>query len=502
MKNSTSALTSFHSYQERDIASIFDLIQNKNNSNILYQLPTGGGKTVVFSEIARRFIEQYGKTVTILTHRKELCKQTSKTLKNLGVQNRIINSGSGNFKPDCKCYVAMVETLRNRVKAKKITTKEVGLLIIDEAHHNSFRKLLANFKNAFVIGVTATPFSSDISKPMNRNYDLLLTGESIGTLVDDGFLAKPKSFVYEVELNSLKTGIHGDYTVSSSNELYGAPAMLELLLKAYNENAKGKKTLIFNNGIAVSQQVAAVFKTAGIAIKHLDNKTSDEERKEILKWFRKTKDAVLTSVSILTTGFDEPTVQHVILNRATTSITLYHQMIGRGSRKLSTKKTFGITDLGNNIQRFGQWQEPVDWKFGFENPEAFAKQMSYQCTGNPSVQSHAISAELRAQFPNTLEMAFDIESAYQEAVDTDKKPKTVIQQSIRQQAKMCMDNAETLSQAVALAEALAPEIEWRVKQYVKCLDHASKSYKDWLIEDYQNRLKGLIIKLFPKIHVL
>ncbi|TDW51706.1 superfamily II DNA or RNA helicase [Flavobacterium sp. 270] len=500
MKNSTSALTSFHSYQERDIASIFDLIQNKDNSNILYQLPTGGGKTVVFSEIARRFIEQYGKTVTILTHRKELCKQTSKTLKNLGVQNRIINSGSGNFKPDCKCYVAMVETLRNRIKAKKITTKEVGLLIIDEAHHNSFRKLLANFKNAFVIGFTATPFSSDVSKPMNRNYDLLLTGESIGTLVDDGFLAKPKSFVYEVELNSLKTGIHGDYTVSSSNELYGAPAMLELLLKAYNENAKGKKTLIFNNGIAVSQQVEAVFKTAGIAIRHLDNKTSDEERKEILKWFRKTKDAVFTSVSILTTGFDEPTVQHVILNRATTSITLYHQMIGRGARKLSSKKTFGITDLGNNIQRFGEWQEPVDWKFGFENPEAFAKQMSYQCTGNSSVQSHAISAELRAQFPNTLEMAFDIESAYQEAIDTDKKPKTVIQQSIRQQAKMCMDNAETLSQAVALAEALAPEIEWRVKQYVKCLDHASKSYKDWLIEDYQNRLKGLIIKLFPKIH--
>ncbi|WP_433831450.1 hypothetical protein [Flavobacterium anhuiense] len=175
-------------------------------------------------------------------------------------------------------------------------------------------------------------------------------------------------------------------------------------------------------------------------------------------------------------------------------------MIGRGSRKLPSKKTFTIIDLGNNIQRFGAWEEPVDWKYVFERPEEFAKQLHYQLSGGSSaVQSHGLSAELRAQFPNTLEMTFDIEGHYKEAIDTDKKPKTVIQQSIRQHAKMCMDNAETLSQAIALAEALQPEIDWRVKQYVKCLDNASRNYKTWLLEDYQNRLKGLIIKLYPKV---
>ena len=500
MEIKTKPANSFYAYQERDINCIFEKIESTPKLKLLYQLPTGGGKTIIFSEIARRFIAQFGQTVMILTHRKELARQTSTALKNLGVQNRIINSTSSNYKSDSDCYVAMVETLRNRIKAKKIQTKDVGLVIIDEAHHNSFRKLLSSFKNATVIGVTATPFSSDISKPMKRQYDSLITGENIASLIEENFLAKPQSFVYEVELNSLKTGIHGDYTVSSSNELYSSPAMLDLLLKAYQENALGKKTLIFNNGIDTSLKVLEAFKAAGIAIKHLDNKTPDAERKEILKWFKKTKDAVLTSVSILTTGFDEPTVQQIILYRATTSITLYHQMVGRGSRKLPSKKTFNIIDLGNNIQRFGEWQEPVDWLFAFEKPEAFAKQLNHNSNASSSVQSHAISPELRAKFPNTLEMTFDVEGHYQEAIATDEKPKIVIRESIRQHAKMCLDNAETLSEAVALAEALAPEIDWRVKQYVKFLENASKSYREWLMDDYQNHLKSLIIKLYPKIH--
>lgn len=500
MKTKKQPAASFYPYQEKDISSLFEKMETASKGKLLYQLPTGGGKTIVFSEIARRYITQFNKTVVILTHRKELCAQTSSVLKKLGVQNSIINSTSGNFKPGCTCYVAMVETLRNRIKSKKIKLHDVGLVIIDEAHHNSFRKLMGSFKNGFIIGVTATPFSSDISKPMKKNYDTLVTGESIATLIDEGFLAKPQSFIYEVELNTLKTGNHGDYTVSSSNELYGSAAMQDLLLKAYMENAAGKKTLIFNNGIATSQKVYETFTKAGIAIRHLDNKTPDDQRKEILKWFKKTKEAVLTSVSILTTGFDEPTAQHIILNRATTSITLYHQMVGRGSRRLPSKNTFGITDLGNNIKRFGSWEDPVDWDYIFKNPETFAKQLHYNATGNSAVQSHGMSAELRAQFPGTLEMTFDVEGAYHDAIDSDKKPKTVIQQSIRQQAGMCLDNGQTLSQALSLAEALQPEIEWRVKQYVKCLDNASKNYKDWLIEDYQNRLKGLIIKLYPKLH--
>ena len=79
----------------------------------------------------------------------------------------------------------------------------------------------------------------------------------------------------------------------------------------------------------------------------------------------------LTSVSILTTGFDEPTIDTIILNRATKSLTLYYQMIGRGSRILNNKSSFKVIDLGNNCYRFGPWGADLDWQTIFRSPDYF-----------------------------------------------------------------------------------------------------------------------------------
>jgi superfamily II DNA or RNA helicase len=105
----------------------------------------------------------------------------------------------------------------------------------------------------------------------------------------------------------LKVG-NGDYTVKSSDDLYTVWPCKD----AYTENHWVKKTLIFNNGINTSLYVYETFREAGYPIRHLDNTSSTEERKDILQWF-KTPDAILTSVGILTTGFDEPTVLTIIL---------------------------------------------------------------------------------------------------------------------------------------------------------------------------------------------
>lgn len=478
-------------YQEADINTLFErMAQSSGNKRLLYQLPTGGGKTTIFSEIAKRFIQQYGQKVIILTHRQELCNQTSTRLKTLGVKNKAIVSTVKKLskKENYSCFVAMVETLKNRIKDGIINTDEIGLVIIDEAHHNSFHKLLGKFNNASILGVTATPFSSNINLPMRKNYDELVVGESIESLINQGFLAKPVSWRYDVELNSLKTGIHGDFTVSTSDELYSSPAMLELLLHAYEEHSKNKKTLIFNNGIFSSKAVCHFFEEAGYAIKHLDNYSSAADRVEILKWFKKTKGAILTSVSILTTGFDEPSIQTIILNRATTSITLYHQMVGRGSRRLPQKKTFNIIDLGNNTDRFGEWKSAVDWKSVFESPEAYYESMHTQT----SYEAHNIPADLRACFPNSLQVSFDVQKAYQDAIDSGKKARVVISESVKQHALMCIENSQTTTDALALTEELNKEIEWRVKQYAKCLGRVTKNYTEWLQEDYKNKLKTII----------
>lgn len=486
-----------HTYQLGDTTTLLKKIEsNPTNYRLLYQLPTGGGKTVIFSEIAARYIEKYGRKVIVLTHRAELCQQTSRTLKARGIRNTTITSAVKRIPranaPDC--YVAMVETLKNRIRDKKFNPDGVGLVIIDEAHHNSFQKLLGKFTNAVIIGVTATPLSSDINLPLHKNYSELVIGEDIGSLIENGFLAKPQTWRYDVELNTLKTGVHGDFTVSTSDALYSAPAMLELLLDAYREHAKGKKTLIFNTGIFTSREVHRVFTEAGYPIKHLDNKTSSEERAETLKWFKKTKGAILTSVSILTTGFDEPTVQTVILNRATNSLTLYHQMIGRGSRRLPTKKTFSIIDLGNNTERFGEWNAPLDWKYIFESPEEYQQKMN----SHTEYEGHNITTSARTAFPRSLEISFDIQTAYQQALDGGQKPKIVIRDSLRQHALMCADNAATITEALELTHELEKEIDWRVKQYAKCLGTVTKNYIEWLQGDYRANLRKLIQKIMHR----
>ncbi|MBO0329936.1 DEAD/DEAH box helicase [[Muricauda] lutisoli] len=487
-----------YDYQEEDLNKIFTQLDKlPEGTNILYQLPTGGGKTVVFSEIARRFIERTGKKVMVLTHRIELSKQTSKMLKGFGVANKVINSEVKELydQDDYMCFVAMVETLNNRLQEEKVKINNIGLVIIDEAHYNSFRKLFKYFDKSTILGVTATPLSSNIKLPMKDNYKHLIIGESIQSLIDKNFLAKANLYNYDVSLRTLKLGINGDYTVKSSDEFYSAHSMLGKLLTAYEEIAKGTKTLIFNNGINTSLYVYETFKKAGYNVRHLDNKNTATERKEILEWFAETPDAILTSVSILTTGFDEPTVESIILNRATRSLTLYFQMIGRGSRVLPNKNEFNVIDMGNNIARFGPWDAPVDWQEIFYFPDFYLENIK----NDEEIERefvYEMPEELRAKFSKSDNISFDVKEEYKKIFAQGKKSKLVLEKSIEQHAQICVENSEDVFDARILAKELKDEIQYRVKQYSYCIMNNTKNYKEWLEEDYERKLRSSISKMF------
>jgi superfamily II DNA or RNA helicase len=487
-----------YAYQKGDIDAIFERLDNAPaQHHLLYQLPTGGGKTVIFSEIVRRYLANNNKKVVVLTHRIELCKQTSKMLKGFGVSNKIINSKVKELpdQNDYSCFVAMVETLKNRINDEKLHLDNIGLVIIDEAHYNSFRKLLNSFKNAFILGVTATPLSSNIKLPMHQSYDELIVGDTISSLIDKGFLARATTYSYDVGLTSLKVGINGDYTVKSSDDLYTNTLMQEKLLHAYTERSLGKKTLIFNNGIHTSLYVYETFREAGYDVRHLDNTSSAEERKDILAWFKKTPDAILTSVGILTTGFDEPTVETIILNRATKSLTLYYQMIGRGSRKLPGKDEFTVIDLGNNAARFGLWSEPVNWQHIFKSPEFYLENLRDD-TEIEMFFKYSMPPELRAKFSKTADVTFDVDEEHKLAIKQNLRSKIVLDKSLEQHASMCVDNTETLQEAKALAKELDDDIECRIKRYAKCLSQCSKNYREWLVDDYKKNMTLLIGKKY------
>ena len=490
-----------YDYQEEDLKKIFQHIDDlPQGTNILYQLPTGGGKTVVFSEIARQYILKTGKKVIVLTHRIELSGQTSKMLQGFGVSNKIINSDVKELydQDNYMCFVAMVETLNNRLQEEKVKINNVGLVIIDEAHYNSFRKLFGYFEQSTILGVTATPLSSNIKLPMKDHYKHLIIGESIKSLIERRFLDKDNLYNYDVSLRTLKIGINGDYTVKSSDEFYSNQSMLGKLVSAYNELAKGTKTLIFNNGINTSLYVYETFKKAGYNVRHLDNKNTATERRDNLDWFANTPDAILTSVSILTTGFDEPSVQSIILIRATRSLTLYFQMIGRGSRVTERKDDFNVIDLGNNIARFGPWDAPIDWQEIFHFPDFYLENIK----NDEEIERefvYVMPDELKAKFSKSLNIDFNVKEEYKKVFAQGLKSKLVLERSIEQHAQICVENSEDVFDARILAKELKEEIAYRVRQYSYCIMNNTKNYKEWLEEDYERKLRSSISKKFAAL---
>jgi len=494
-----------YNYQKIAIEEIFQRFNNApDDYHLLYQLPTGGGKTVIFSEIVRRYISKYNKKVLVLTHRIELSKQTSNMLGEFGVPNKIINSTANlDDQDNYHCFVAMVETLKNRLTDDKLDISDIGLVIVDEAHYNSFTKIFKFFDDSFILGVTATPLSSNIKLQMYENYKELYVGETIENLIENHYLARANMYYYNVGLTSLEVGANGDYTVKSSEDLYTNVDMLSKLVSAYEETSKGKKTLIFNNGIHTSIQVFHAFKRAGYPIAHLDNTNTKKERDFILRWFKKTPNAIITSVSILTTGFDEPTIESIILNRATKSLTLYYQMIGRGSRILDNKTTFNVVDLGNNFHRFGAWGADLDWQRMFRAPDYYLDAILSDEEIEGSFRFE-LPSDIKKEFSKSSDLYFDIKKEYLSTIRAGESSKKVLERSIIHHAKICIENSEDVYDSLALVKLLGEEIDDRINRYSKCISKSTHNFITWLKEDYRKKLKAYLRanfdEDFEKIH--
>lgn len=487
-------------YQEQAVETIFSRLVNlPPNANLLFQLPTGGGKTIIFSEIAKRYIEQFRKKVLILTHRIELSKQTSDVLTQVGINTKVINSEVKQLPQQSQygCFIALVETLNNRLQDDDQFLEDIGLVIVDEAHYNSFRKIFHYFDNVNILGVTATPLSSNKKLPLYQTYSDIIIGESIASLIEKGFLCEGLTYSYDVNLSSLRIGNTGEFTTGSHEMLYTQAVMQSKLLEAYEEIGKGTKTLIFNAGILTSRAVYEMFKKKGLPVKHLDSTFSDRERAETLDWFRQTKDGILSSVSILTTGFDEPEVETIILNRATKSLTLYHQMIGRGSRVLPDKKQFRIVDLGNNARRFNLWQFPIDWKHVFVAPHMYLEQRYKDEWDYELENDYQMPDEIKERFLNSSAEAFIVRDRYMMCLRKGLKPQTVLDQSLEDHFGRIKDNAADFDEAFELFNLLGEEIKYRVKQFAKCIN-ATSNYIDYQTQAYNSKLRRRIMNFFAE----
>lgn len=352
-------------YQERMVQNLAVKIAG-GTKKIVGQLATGGGKTVVFSAISHRYIEKNESNVLILVHRKELLQQTRKTLYNaFGIISEPIVAGVKYVKP-ARVYVGMIESVSRRIQ--KI--KNIGLVIIDEAHIASFNKIHEFFPEQYIIGFTATPLSSNKKKPMKMFYDDIVCGVDIPELIKDGNLCQNITFApKDIVERSALTVKNGEFDESAMAAAYSAPRHINNTVKVYEQWAKGTKTIIFNCNIEHSIAVNNAFKIAGYNARHLDGTMNAAERSYTLNWFHNTPNAILNNVAVLTAGFDSPGIETVIINKATLSLPLWLQTTGRGSRPTEKKSIFKIIDMGGNALTHGDWCDSRNWEDLFLNPK-------------------------------------------------------------------------------------------------------------------------------------
>ncbi len=339
------------------------------NRKVVFQLATGGGKTITFSAIAKRYIEKSGKAVLILVHRKELLQQTRKTLFSFaGISVQPIVAGMKTV-PDAAVYVGMVESVNRRIDR----LKNVGLVIIDEAHNLSFAKMHDHFPHQMIIGFTATPLTSNKAKPLKNYYDDIVCGVDIPDLIQIGSLCQNITYAPKnVDPNKL-TIKAGEFDEKLMAMEFSKPKHVATAVEAYQRYANKTKCLIFNCNIEHSKLVNEAFQSAGYNSRHLDSNMADEERDAVIKWYLSTPDAILNNVAILTTGFDAPDTETIIMNRATLSLPLWLQCTGRGSRPTDAKSSFTIIDLGGNVMMHADWCESRDWENIFFKPPKVGK---------------------------------------------------------------------------------------------------------------------------------
>src|SRR5690625_991451 len=332
---------------------------------VICQLITGGGKTFIFSTVISKHLQKdVFNRVLVLTHRVEIFSQTVSSIAGVGVTVTELKAGqkTKRIHSEARCLVAMVETYKRR-KVKDFG--KFSMIIVDECHRRDFEPILKKYPDCYVIGVTATPISSSKKHPLKNVYNSIVTGPSFDDLINQGYLAKPRHYKADFDDSDLKIR-GGEYTSQSQYETFNNKIHYDNLVDLWESHAGDKKTIVFNINQEHTRHVDEMFKSKNV--KSTSILSGDKDRFEKIEQFKKGEIQVLNNCEIFTMGFNVPDVECIVLNRATQSLPLYLQMIGRGARVTQAKDEFTVLDFGGNIDRHGLANIDRDWKQIFWNP--------------------------------------------------------------------------------------------------------------------------------------
>ena len=297
----------------------------------LLVLPTGCGKTVVFSSVAEEQVNK-GHRVLIMAHRGELLTQAADKLRDAsGLESVLEKAESTSLGSSVPVTVGSVQSLAQEKRLARFPSDYFQDIIVDEAHHclsDSYKRVLAHFPKANILGVTATPDRGDM-KNLGEFFDNKAYEYSMNEAIREGYLCPIKAQMIPLELDISNVGVsNGDYAVGeigSALEPYLHQIALEML-----RYCKGRKTVVFLPLIKTSQKFCQMLNDIGLSAAEVNGDSAD--RAEVLADFEAGKYDVLCNSMLLTEGWDCPSVDCIVVLRPTKVRGLYQQMVGRGMR--------------------------------------------------------------------------------------------------------------------------------------------------------------------------
>jgi DNA repair protein RadD len=327
-------------YQSEMIVETRDAL--REHQSVLLQCPTGGGKTALAGYMAGSASKR-GKKIIFGCHRKELIKQTAKTFDKVGIPFGIIAAGFTGDRHQ-NVQIASIQTLQKRLDWYGIP----DLYIPDEAHHAgaaTWAEVIDKYAigGTKIVGLSATPERMD-GAGLGQWFQKMVRGPSPGWLIEQGYLSPFRMFAPSMpDLTGIKK-VGGDYNRGETEKRMTGASIVGDVIKHYRELAHGRKAMVFCVSIKHSLAMVERFQAAGYRAAHIDGES--ENRDELIKAFEDGRIQVLSSVDLVSEGFDLPAIEVAILLRPTHSLSLFLQQVGRVLRPVYAPGFDLTTQLG------------------------------------------------------------------------------------------------------------------------------------------------------------
>ena len=314
------------------------------------QLPTGAGKTQVAAEMIRGALSR-GKKSLFIVDRIELIGQTSRRFDAEGIPHGVIQGAHERVQPWQPVQVCSIQTLSRR------RFPPADFIVWDEFHtvYSAGAKIMEKWDNIPMVGLSATPWS----KGLGKHWQRLVVGATTTELIEAGYLVP--FTVYGPPGPDL-TGVHtvaGEYHQGELAAAADKPKLVADIVLTWLKRGEDRQTICFATNIAHSKHIVEAFKSYGVKAEHIDAYSDSDERREILARFAEGKTRVVSSVDILSKGYDQPTASCLIAARPTKSLILHVQQVGRVLRPAPGKHDAIVLDHSGNTSRLGFVTDPL-----------------------------------------------------------------------------------------------------------------------------------------------